>query len=71
MSMHNIELEHLSTKLVGQTVDSARLLAEENGCELRVTLIDGNPVVESRDWKPTRFNVAVTGGVVTRVLRFG
>lgn len=59
------------TQFINQPYDSAQLSAIQQGCTLRITILDGELLMVTCDYRPNRLNVSVDAGVVTAVGDFG
>lgn len=55
-------------ELEGRTLSAAEDEAKAHGCSVRVARRDGEDLILTQDLRPSRINVAVTDGRVTRVL---
>ena len=64
-------LERAESLLVGEPLDAAERIAEQNGCHIAPTSIDGEPQALTREYDPTRIQVEVSAGEVRRVNGFG
>jgi hypothetical protein len=53
--------------LVGMRLDFARLIYPN----IRIVEQDGNPLPTTMDYQPDRLNVAVSNGIISRVVNFG
>lgn len=53
--------------LLGKTVDEAEKLVRGIGKWIRVTSVNGEPMVVTRDYKVDRINVHVHFGMITKV----
>ena len=54
-------------ELVGKTIEEAKKLSPS----IRVIKQDGEARLHTQDFKPTRVNVEVEKGIVTKVVSFG
>lgn len=66
-----LNVDEVTTALVGLSVDEAAKVAETNGWVLRVVRIDGVDQAATADLITNRANVATEGGVVTAIVSFG
>ena len=57
----------LGRRIVGEPVEGAAQRADRRRCTLRVAVLDGESQVLTEDFQPSRINVRVQDGVVTRV----
>ena len=57
----------LGGQLVGGPVGDGMTSAELRGCTLRIAVLDGVGQVLTDDFRPTRINLRVDDGIVTRV----
>lgn len=60
------DLSTARKELVGKSIAVVEAKVREAGCELRVVERDGQALVVTEDYVPTRINVATEGGEVTR-----
>lgn len=66
-----LNVDEVTTALVGLSVDEAAKVAETNGWVLRVVRVDGVDQAATADLITNRANVATEGGVVTAIVSFG
>lgn len=66
-----LNLDEVTTALVGLQVDEATKVAEEHGWTLRVVKVDGVDQVVTADFSASRVDVATDAGVVTSIVTFG
>lgn len=59
------------TQFINQPYEAAKLAAIQQGYSLRITVLDGELLMVTSDYRPNRLNVSVDGGVVTSVGDFG
>jgi hypothetical protein len=64
-------LERAESLLGGEPLDVAEEIAEENGCHIAPTSIDGEPQPLTREYDPTRIQVEVRDDLIREVLGFG
>jgi hypothetical protein len=56
---------------VGEKLADAERAAQQQGCEIRVVVEDGEQLAVTDDFRPDRVNVAVEGGTVTEIVSIG
>lgn len=60
-----------ATAIVGDPLSEAERAAAEQGCEIRVAVIDGEPQALTEDFRPDRVNVAIEDDEVTEIVSIG
>jgi hypothetical protein len=60
-----------ATELVGEPVLEAKMLAEKYNCQLRVVVRNGRGLDHFSDYEPSRINVEIEDGFITRVESVG
>lgn len=60
-----------ATAIVGEPIDAAEKAATEQGCAVRVAILDGEGQALTQDFRPDRVNVAVDDGTVTEIIDIG
>lgn len=61
--------KEINDAFVGLTINEAeKILGEFNITRIRSVIIDGKPMIVTRDYDPNRANVELTNGIITKVI---
>ena len=66
-----MDTNELLQKIDGMALEDARNLVEQHGFIIRLSMIDGHPMILTRDYRTDRICVSVMNDVIDKVYGIG